>query len=65
MSHRNQWCLPDDPEQNRFRFIIVAAARARQIYRGASPIIPTGSRKPTKIAMIESQKGLIRYESPE
>lgn len=58
-----QYSLPADPEKNRFRYIIVAADRARQIFRGAHPIIPTGSRKPARIAMIECRLGLIAFRT--
>ena len=42
--------LPDDPEQSTYRFIIVAAKRARQLQGGARPVLPTSSKKPTIIA---------------
>ena len=42
--------LPDDPEQSTYRFIIVAAKRARQLQGGARPVLPTSSKKPTVIA---------------
>ena len=53
--------IPADPDQSRFRFIHVAAARARQIQRGARPIIPVFSKKPTVIAMNEVRLGLVQY----
>ena len=31
--------LPDDPEQSTYRFIIVAAKRARQLQGGARPVL--------------------------
>jgi DNA-directed RNA polymerase subunit omega len=45
--------LPDDPEQSTYRFIIVAAKRARQLQGGARSVLPTSSKKPTIIAMEE------------
>src|SRR5260370_15891397 len=45
--------LPDDPEQSTYRFIIVAAKRARQLQSGHRPVLPTSSKKPTVIAMEE------------
>lgn len=62
--------IPDDPEQSTYRFIIVAAKRARQIQSGARPVLPTSSKKPTVIAMEEVRRGLIKYnligkEQPE
>ncbi len=57
--------LPDDADHNRFRFIIVAAKRARQLYRGARPMIPTGSKKPARMAMYEARQGLVRWTTGE
>ena len=54
--------LPDDPEQSTYRFIIVAAKRARQLQGGARPVLPTSSRKPTVIAMEEVRRGLVKYK---
>ena len=54
--------LPDDPEQSTYRFIIVAAKRARQLQGGARPVLPTSSKKPTIIAMEEVRRGLVKYE---
>ena len=45
--------IPDDPDQSTYRFIIVAAKRARQLQGGARPVLPTSSKKPTVIAMEE------------
>jgi DNA-directed RNA polymerase subunit omega len=56
--------LPDDPEQSTYRFIIVAAKRARQLQSGHRPVLPTSSRKPTVIAMEEARRGLVKYEIP-
>jgi DNA-directed RNA polymerase subunit omega len=53
--------LPDDPEQSMYRFIIVAAKRARQLQGGARPVLPTSSKKPTIIATEEVRRGLVKY----
>ena len=39
--------IPDDSEQSTYRFIIVAAKRARQLQGGSRPFLPTSSKKPT------------------
>jgi DNA-directed RNA polymerase subunit omega len=61
--------IPDDEEQSTYRFIIVAAKRARQLQGGARPFLPTSSKKPTVIAMEETRRGLVKYslsgEEPE
>ncbi len=54
--------IPDDPDQSAYRFIIVAAKRARQLQGGARPFLPTTSRKPTVIAVEEVRRGLVKYE---
>jgi DNA-directed RNA polymerase subunit omega len=56
--------IPDDPDQSTYRFIIVAAKRARQLQSGHRPVLPTSSRKPTVIAMEEARRGLVKYELP-
>jgi DNA-directed RNA polymerase subunit omega len=58
----NLAAIPDDPEQSAYRFIIVAAKRARQLQGGARPVLPTTSRKPTVTAMEEVRRGLVKYE---
>ena len=59
----NSHCsIPDDPEQSTYRFIIVAAKRARQLQGGSRPFLPTSSKKPTVIAMEEVRRGLVKYD---
>jgi len=53
--------IPDDEEQSTYRFIIVAAKRARQLQGGARPVLPTSSKKSTIIAMEEVRRGLASY----
>ncbi len=53
--------IPDDPDQSTYRFIIVAAKRARQLQGGARQVLPTSSKKPTVIAMEEVRRGLVKY----
>jgi DNA-directed RNA polymerase, omega subunit len=48
-----QSVIPDDPEASAYRFIIVAAKRARQLQNGARSFLPTTSKKPTVMAMEE------------
>ncbi len=54
--------IPDDAEQSTYRFIIVAAKRARQLQGGARPALPTSSKKATVIAAEEVRRGLVQYE---
>jgi DNA-directed RNA polymerase subunit omega len=57
-----QSVIPDDPEASAYRFIIVAAKRARQLQNGARSLLPTTSKKPTVAAMEEVRRGLVPYE---
>jgi DNA-directed RNA polymerase subunit omega len=56
------YIIPDDDEQSTYRFIIVAAKRARQLQGGARPALPTSSKKATVIAAEEVRRGLVKYE---
>ncbi len=56
--------IPDDPEQSTYRFIIVAAKRARQLQGGSRPFLPTTSKKPTVTAVEEVRRGLVKYDDP-
>jgi DNA-directed RNA polymerase subunit omega len=58
------YAIPDDPETSTYRFIIVAAKRARQLQAGARSFLPTTSKKPTVAAMEEVRRGLINYTDP-
>lgn len=58
------YAIPDDPEQSAYRFIIVAAKRARQLQGGARSFLPTTSKKPTVASMEEVRRGLIKYDDP-
>ncbi|MCX6637935.1 MAG: DNA-directed RNA polymerase subunit omega [Acidobacteria bacterium] len=53
--------IPDDPEASTYRFIIVAAKRARQLQAGARSVLPTTSKKPTVMAIEETRRGLVKY----
>ena len=61
-TRNNAHCtLPDDPEQSMYRYIIVAAKRARQLQGGARPVLPTAAKKATSIAIEEARRGLVKY----
>jgi DNA-directed RNA polymerase subunit omega len=57
-----QSVIPDDPEASAYRFIIVAARRARQLQGGARSLLPSSSKKHIVTAMEEVRRGLIQYE---
>jgi len=50
---------------SKYRFVIVAALRARQIQNGSQPMIEDTSRKPTFIAKQEVLQGLVPFTVPE
>jgi DNA-directed RNA polymerase subunit omega len=50
-----------------FRYVIVAARRARQLQNGSHPLVLTSSSKASKIAQYEIMAGLVqhvRHETP-
>ena len=47
-----------------YRYVLVAARRARQIQNGARPVVETHSRKPCRIAEEEIQAGRVKWEIP-
>ena len=52
----------NDQVDSKFRFILLAAKRARQLQTGAKPLIHTSSRKPTRIAQEELTSGVLKWE---
>jgi len=50
-----------DGFDSNYRYILVAARRARQIQSGARPLVDTHSRKPCRIAQDEVQAGKVPY----
>jgi DNA-directed RNA polymerase subunit omega len=57
----NSLILPREVE-SKFRFIVVAAQRSKQIQNGAKPRVDTRSRKPTRIAMAETLANAVSWE---
>jgi DNA-directed RNA polymerase subunit omega len=47
-----------------YRYVLVAARRARQIQNGARPVVEPHSRKPCRIAEEELQAGKVKWEIP-
>jgi DNA-directed RNA polymerase subunit omega len=46
-----------------YRYILVAARRARQLQNGASPLIETNSTKPCRIAAEELEADKVKWET--
>ncbi|GAB4234978.1 MAG: hypothetical protein Kow00109_08160 [Acidobacteriota bacterium] len=47
---------------SKFRFILVAAERAKQLQAGAPPKLDVKSKKPAYIAIKETEAGLVDWE---
>jgi DNA-directed RNA polymerase subunit omega len=54
-----------DGFDSNYRYILVAARRARQLQGGAPPVIDTHSRKPCRIAQDEIKAGKVKWIIPE
>jgi DNA-directed RNA polymerase subunit omega len=54
-----------DGFDSNYRYILVAARRARQLQGGAPPVIDTHSRKPCRIAQDEIKAGKVKWVIPE
>ena len=48
-----------------YRYVLVAARRARQIQNGARPVVNALSHKPCRIAEEEIQAGRVKWEVPQ
>jgi len=60
----SQLILPRELD-SKFRFITVAAQRAKQIQNGAKPRMEVTNRKPTRIAVEEVLANAVSWEIPE
>jgi DNA-directed RNA polymerase omega subunit len=47
---------------SKFRFVILASKRAKQLLKGAKPKVKTKSKNPIRIAQIEVRSGVVEYE---
>jgi DNA-directed RNA polymerase omega subunit len=47
---------------NRFLKVLIAAQRAKQIHRGAHPLVRNSNARATRIALEEVERGLISFE---
>ena len=48
--------------ENKYRKVLVAAQRARQIQKGARPLLEVPGMRATRIALEEVERGLISFE---
>ena len=47
---------------SKYRMILMAAKRARQLQGGAKPLVHTTSRKHTRVAQEELKAGVLKFE---
>ena len=59
--------MPKVPENigSKYRFIIIAAERAKQLQNRAKPKVKLKSAKPARIAIREVEEDLIGFEIPQ
>ena len=52
----------NESTESKFRMILLAAKRARQVQSGAKPLVHSPARKATRIAQEEFKAGVLPYE---
>jgi DNA-directed RNA polymerase subunit omega len=57
--NENEWTTQID---SKYRLVLLAARRSKQIQKGARPRIHSGARKPTRVALEEVERGLVPYQ---
>lgn len=58
-SNQEKWTNKID---SKYRLVLLAAKRSKQIQKGARPRVQTTAKKPTRVALEEVQRGLITYQ---
>jgi DNA-directed RNA polymerase subunit omega len=51
-----------DIGDNKFLKVLIAAQRAKQLHKGARPLIQNSNTRATRIALEEVERGLINFE---
>ena len=54
-----------DGFDSEYRYVLVAARRARQLQNGARPVVEPHSRKACRIAEEEIKAGMVKWEIPD
>ena len=47
---------------SKYRLVLLAAKRSKQLQKGAKPRVQSSAKKPTRVALEEVQQGLIQYQ---
>ncbi len=58
MTEENVWTSEVD---SKYRLVLLAAQRSKQLQRGAHPRIRSSAKKNTRIALEEAQEGQLHY----
>jgi DNA-directed RNA polymerase subunit omega len=48
---------------SKYRLVLLAAKRSKQLQRGAKARIFSSAKKPTRVALEEVQRGLVQYQT--
>ncbi|MCI0486955.1 MAG: DNA-directed RNA polymerase subunit omega [Blastocatellia bacterium] len=48
---------------SKYRLVLLAARRSKQLQRGAKPRVQSSARKNTRIALEEVERGLVQYRN--
>jgi DNA-directed RNA polymerase subunit omega len=54
----------EDGFDSNFRFVLVAARRARQLQNGSQPLVPSRSTKACRVAQDEIAAGKVKFVRP-
>ena len=57
--NETEWTTEID---SKYRLVLLAAKRSKQLQKGAKPRLQSLAKKPTRIALEEVQHGLIQYQ---
>ena len=47
---------------SKYRLVLLAARRSKQLQKGAKARVHTAAKKPTRVALEEVQRGLVSYQ---
>lgn len=48
---------------SKYRLVLLAAKRSKQLQKGARPRIQTSAKKATRVALEEVERSLVRYQN--
>jgi DNA-directed RNA polymerase omega subunit len=48
---------------SKYRLVLLAAKRSKQLQKGAKPRVQSAAKKHTRVALEEVQRGLVQYQT--